>query len=216
MKWGDFIRPESMKEYFQDIKSVIYSDRRRGPVYPQDTDIFNAFKYCEFDNTKVVILGQDPYHGPGQAHGLSFSVPSGIDIPPSLRNIHKELQSDLGIAPPSHGSLVGWARQGVLLLNTFLTVRDGEPGSHKKIGWEIFTDQVIMMLDRKESPVVFVLWGAHAKKKRDLVLNQWVIDSAHPSPLSAHNGFFGSKPFSHVNTILQNHNEATIDWSQFE
>ncbi len=216
MKWGEIFRSESKKEYFRDMYSAILADRQRGPVYPKEEDLFSAFKHCTYENTKVVILGQDPYHGPGQAHGLSFSVPKGVDIPPSLRNIHKELQSDLGITPPNHGSLLGWARQGVLLLNTFLTVRDGEPGSHRKIGWEIFTDQIIMTLDRKETPVVFLLWGAPAKSKRNLLMNQWAIESAHPSPLSAYKGFFGSKPFSHANAILQNHHETPIDWSQFE
>ena len=177
-------------------------------------DIFNALKYTPYENVKVVILGQDPYHEPGQAHGLCFSVKKGVPKPPSLVNIFKELEADLGIAPPSHGCLTDWAAQGVLLLNTVLTVRRGQANSHKGKGWEIFTDRVIELLNEREKPIVFILWGANAKSKREIITNpnHIIITGAHPSPLSAHNGFFGGRYFSRTNAYLTEKGEMPIDW----
>jgi uracil-DNA glycosylase len=178
-------------------------------------DIFNALKYTPYSNTKVVILGQDPYHEIGQAHGLSFSVRKGIKIPPSLVNIYKELNSDIGMKIPNHGELTSWARQGVLLLNATLTVREGMANSHKDIGWAIFTDEVIKKLDKNDKPIVFILWGANARSKKKYITNKnhLIIESAHPSPLSAYNGFFGSKPFSRANEFLKSKGEREINWN---
>ncbi len=177
-------------------------------------DIFNALEYTSYENTKVVILGQDPYHGPNQAHGLSFSVQPGIKTPPSLLNMYKELRDEYGYDIPNNGYLVKWAEQGVLLLNTVLTVRQGEANSHKGKGWEHFTDRVIELLNEREKPVIFILWGRHAQAKKKLITNtkHHIIESVHPSPLSARRGFFGSKPYSKVNTILANMGEREIDW----
>ena len=176
--------------------------------------IFNALHYTSFADTKVVILGQDPYHGDGQAHGLSFSVQVGIDPPPSLLNIYKELQDDLGIAPPAHGCLIPWARQGVLLLNTVLTVRAHSAASHAGHGWERFTDHIIRLLGAREQPLAFILWGSPARRKRSLITNSrhLIVESPHPSPLSAHRGFFGSRPFSRVNDFLVQAGEIPINW----
>ena len=178
-------------------------------------DIFNALKYTSYTDTRVVILGQDPYHGPGQAHGLCFSVKKGIQPPPSLKNIFKELNSELGIAEPPSGELTGWAKQGVLLLNTTLTVREGQPQSHKGRGWEILTDRIISLLNEKNSPVVFILWGGNARAKKGLINNRHhlILESAHPSPLSAYNGFFGCKHFIDTNVFLESKGLGTIDWS---
>lgn len=183
-------------------------------VYPKKEDIFNALEYTSYENTKVVILGQDPYHGPNQAHGLSFSVQPGIKTPPSLLNMYKELRDEYGYDIPNNGYLVKWAEQGVLLLNTVLTVRQGEANSHKGKGWEHFTDRVIELLNEREKPVIFILWGRHAQAKKKLITNtkHHIIESVHPSPLSARRGFFGSKPYSKVNTILANMGEREIDW----
>lgn len=214
--WTEILREEAREPYFKQLTKLVREDSKESTVYPARKDIFNAFKLSSYQNTRVVILGQDPYHGPGQAHGLSFSVQKGVDIPPSLRNIHKELKTDLGIESPGHGSLVGWAKQGVLLLNTYLTVRQGEPGSHKNYGWDTFTNRMIRILNKKEERVVFILWGAAARKHKILIHNQSVVESAHPSPLSAYNGFFGSKPFSKTNQILEMNQADPIDWSIFE
>ena len=183
-------------------------------VYPKKEDIFNALEYTSYENTKVVILGQDPYHGPNQAHGLSFSVQPGVKTPPSLLNMYKELRDEYGYDIPNNGYLVKWAEQGVLLLNTVLTVRQGEANSHKGKGWEHFTDRVIELLNEREKPVIFILWGRHAQAKKKLITNSnhHIIESVHPSPLSARRGFFGSKPYSKVNTILANMGEREIDW----
>lgn len=179
-------------------------------------DIFNTLRYTSFENTRAVIIGQDPYHGPGQAHGLCFSVKKGVPLPPSLVNIYKEITDDLGVAMPQHGDLTGWARQGVLLLNTVLTVRAGQPNSHKDKGWEIFTDRVISELDRKEMPVVFLLWGANAEKKARVITNpiHKKLITVHPSPLSAYRGFFGCRHFSKANIILSESGQEPIKWDE--
>lgn len=215
MNWQNFIKIEQEKEYFINLFNVLKEENSKFTIYPNSKDVFNAFKYCSFDNTKVVIVGMDPYHGAGQAHGLSFSVQKGIDIPPSLLNIFKEIKSDLGLPIPNHGCLTSWAEQGVLLLNAALTVREKQPGSHQNIGWHIFTDKVIELINEKSSPTVFVLWGAFARKKKSLITNSQhlVLESAHPSPLSAYNGFFGCKHFSKINEFLKNNNISEIDWT---
>lgn len=212
--WDEILSDEWGKEYYQRLREFLkaeYSSRR---VYPHMNDIFNALKYTSFENTKVVIIGQDPYHGAGQAHGLCFSVKQGVVPPPSLKNIFKELQSDIGKPIPSHGELTEWAKQGVLLLNNVLTVREGEPTSHKGMGWETFTDRVISELNKKESPVVFLLWGAHAQKKAEIIDNpiHHKLMSVHPSPLSASRGFLGCKHFSKTNEILIKNGLAPIEW----
>ena len=178
-------------------------------------DIFNALKYTSYSNTKVVILGQDPYHEIGQAHGLSFSVRKGIKIPPSLVNIYKELNTDIGMSIPTHGELTSWAKQGVLLLNATLTVRQGQANSHQSIGWAIFTDEVIKKLDKNDNPMVFILWGGNARSKKKYITNKnhFVIESVHPSPLSAYNGFFGSRPFSRANEFLVSNGVKPINWN---
>ena len=184
-------------------------------IFPAKEDIFNALKLTDYKDVKVVIVGQDPYHGVGEAHGLSFSVLKGVKIPPSLQNIYKELDDDLGIKPKSHGELTGWAKQGVLLLNAVLTVEKDKASSHKGMGWELFTDYIIKLLNTREDPIVFILWGNFAKSKQKYITNKnhLVISSAHPSPFSAYSGFFGSKPFSKTNDFLIKHNKKPIDWS---
>lgn len=185
-------------------------------IYPPKDCIFNALKYTDFNDVKVVIVGQDPYHGEGEAHGLSFSVKKGIKIPPSLQNIYKELYDDLGITPKDHGELTGWAKQGVLLLNSVLTVEKDKASSHKGLGWERFTDYVIKLLNNREDPMVFILWGNFAKSKKVYITNKkhLIIESAHPSPFSAYNGFFGTKPFSKTNNFLIKNKKEPIDWSK--
>ena len=212
--WNPVLRQELSKPYWHDLQTFVDSERAAGPVYPPHPEVFAALHLTPLAEVKVVILGQDPYHGPGQAHGLCFSVRPGTAPPPSLRNIHKELVSDLGMPPPRTGDLTPWARQGVLLLNTTLTVRGGQAGSHQGRGWETFTDQVIEAVSAKEETVVFVLWGAHARKKKALIdtRRHVVIESAHPSPLSAHNGFFGSRPFSRANAALEAAGREPVDW----
>ncbi|MBO9130136.1 uracil-DNA glycosylase [Bacillus sp. 165] len=212
--WWPLLQEEFEKPYYKELQEFLKHEYATQIVYPDMNDIFNALNYTSYTDTKVVILGQDPYHGPNQAHGLSFSVNPGVRIPPSLQNIFKELHNDIGCHIPNHGSLVKWAQQGVLLLNTVLTVRKGEANSHKGKGWELFTDRVIELLNEREKPVVFVLWGNPAQKKMRLITNKqhYFIKSVHPSPLSAHRGFFGSKPFSHINTYLQSIGEEPIDW----
>ena len=183
-------------------------------VYPPKENLFNALKFSSYEDTKVVILGQDPYHEPNQAHGLCFSVNKGVKVPPSLVNIYKEIQSDLGLIPPNHGCLEDWARQGVLLLNTVLTVRRGEANSHKGKGWEIFTDRIVKLLNEREKPMVFILWGANAKSKKALITNKehMIITGVHPSPLSAFNGFFGGGYFSKANRFLEVTGQSPINW----
>ncbi|EEL85135.1 TPA: uracil-DNA glycosylase [Bacillus nitratireducens] len=212
--WGPLLGPEFEKEYYQNLANFLKEEYEEHVIYPKVEDIFNALQYTSYANTKVVILGQDPYHGPNQAHGLSFSVQPGIKTPPSLLNMYKELRDEYGYEIPNNGYLVKWAEQGVLLLNTVLTVRQGEANSHKGKGWEHFTDRVIELLNDREKPVIFILWGRHAQAKKKLITNtnHHIIESVHPSPLSARRGFFGSKPYSKVNTILANMGEREIDW----
>lgn len=212
--WNPLLRGEFEQPYWATLQAFVRDERARFPVYPPDPEVFAALHLTPYADTRVVILGQDPYHGPGQAHGLCFSVRRGVAIPPSLVNIHKELRDDLGIEPPGHGNLEAWARQGVLLLNTTLTVRGGQAASHQGKGWEIFTDRVLDVVNAKDTRVVFILWGASARRKKarlDLTRHV-VIESAHPSPLSAHNGFFGSRPFSRTNAALTEVGLDPIDW----
>lgn len=211
--WDQVLEGEFDKAYYQELRQFLISEYKSRPIYPSMYDIFNALKYTPFAGVKAVILGQDPYHGPGQAHGLCFSVKKGVPQPPSLVNIFKELQQDTGILPPSHGCLEDWAKQGVLLLNAVLTVRAGEANSHKGKGWEIFTDRVIELLNQREQPMVFLLWGANAKAKAALITNprHRILTAAHPSPLSAHNGFFGCRHFSKANEFLSLQGEP-VDW----
>jgi uracil-DNA glycosylase len=211
--WNPVLRAEFDKPYWSELQAFVRAERDRHRVYPAPDEVFAALHLTPYADTRVVILGQDPYHGPGQAHGLCFSVRDGVALPPSLVNIYKELSDDLGIAAPRHGNLGAWARQGVLLLNTTLTVRAGSAASHQGKGWETFTDQVIRAVNAKDHPVVFILWGSHARRKRALLdARHVVIESAHPSPLSAHNGFFGSRPFSRTNEALQRAGLKPIDW----
>ena len=212
--WDKVLEGEFDKEYYQKLRQFLISEYRSRAVYPDMYSIFNALKYTAYEDVKAVILGQDPYHQPGQAHGLCFSVQKGVQIPPSLVNIYKELESDLGIKPPSHGYLESWAKNGVLLLNTVLTVRDSQANSHKGKGWEIFTDRVIELLNEREKPMVFILWGNNAKTKEKLITNpnHLIIKSAHPSPLSAHYGFWGGKYFSRTNEFLISTGQEPIDW----
>jgi len=196
------------------LQAFVATERQRHTIYPPADEVFAALHLTPYAETRVLILGQDPYHGPQQAHGLCFSVRRGVAIPPSLVNIHRELHGDLGIPPPDHGNLEAWAVQGVLLLNTTLTVRAGQSASHQGRGWETFTDEVIRAVAEKADHVVFILWGSHARKKRALIdtCRHTVLESAHPSPLSAHNGFFGSRPFSRTNAALVAHDQDPIDW----
>ncbi|MBV9774673.1 MAG: uracil-DNA glycosylase [Gemmatimonadetes bacterium] len=212
--WQTLLADELEKPYFPKLRAFVDEERRTHTVYPPEDDVFNALKLTPYERASVVILGQDPYHGPGQAHGLAFSVRPGVRPPPSLVNIFKELRDDLGCRIPNNGYLVPWAEQGVLLLNTVLTVRDGEPNSHKGKGWEKFTDAVIRKVNDKEDRVVFVLWGGNAGKKTELIDTgrHAVVQSVHPSPLSARRGFFGSRPFSQINTALREGGRPEIDW----
>jgi uracil-DNA glycosylase len=212
--WNPLLRSEFEKPYWKQLQTFVDDERRRHTVYPSREDVFASLRTTSYADVKVLVLGQDPYHGPGQAHGLCFSVQREVEPPPSLVNIFKELRDDIGIPIPGHGNLEAWARRGVLLLNTTLTVRAGQAASHQGKGWETFTDQVIRVVNEKPF-VVFVLWGAHARKKKVLIDTQRhvVVESAHPSPLSAHNGFFGSRPFSKVNEALRNARLEEIDWS---
>ncbi|MFN0027701.1 MAG: uracil-DNA glycosylase [Acidimicrobiales bacterium] len=212
--WNPLLRGEFAKPYWATLQRFVSEERTRAPVYPAEEETFAALRLTPYAQVKVLILGQDPYHGPGQAHGLCFSVRQGVPPPPSLQNIFKELRADLGCAPPPHGDLSGWARQGVLLLNAVLTVRAAAAGSHAKRGWETFTDEVIKVTSAKTDPVVFVLWGAYARRKKALIdlSRHVVIESAHPSPLSAHQGFFGSRPFSKVNEALVAAGGDPVQW----
>ncbi|WJY26571.1 uracil-DNA glycosylase [Sporosarcina trichiuri] len=212
--WDEVLDDVFSAPFYQELREFLKEEYAAGAVFPDMHDIWNAFRQTSYENVKVVILGQDPYHGAGQAHGLSFSVQHGVRTPPSLRNIFKELESDIGCAKPASGSLTGWTEQGVLLLNTVLTVREGQAHSHKKHGWEQFTDAVIRKLSDREKPIVFILWGRPAQEKKRLIdLTKHVtIESVHPSPLSANRGFFGSKPFSRTNGQLEQWGELPIDW----
>ncbi len=213
-KWDIILENEFKKEYFENLINFIKNEYKTKIIYTKQNEVFNAFRYTDFDNVKVVILGQDPYHGPNQAEGLSFSVSNDVLKPPSLKNIFKELESDMKIPFPEVNSLKPWAKQGVLLLNAVLTVEEHKPTSHKDKGWEIFTDDIIKILNKRDIPTVFILWGAYARSKKDLITNpkHLVIESAHPSPFSARNGFFGSKPFSKTNEFLKKNNIKEIDW----
>ena len=212
--WKAVLSDETNKDYFLKLKQFLLDERKRHTIYPNEKDIFNAFNYTPFAKVKVVILGQDPYHGNGQAHGLSFSVPNGVKTPPSLRNIFKELQADLNVPISSNGNLSHWAKQGVLLLNTTLTVREKKAGSHQKLGWENFTDKIIEKISKKKEGIIFLLWGAFAQRKSILIdaKKHHVLTAAHPSPFSAYRGFFGCKHFSKTNGILIKNNQQPIDW----
>lgn len=212
--WNPLLRSEFEEPYWKSLQSFVVEERQRGPVYPPAEDVFAALHLTQAADTKVVLLGQDPYHGPGQAHGLCFSVRHEVPVPPSLRNIFRELHTDLGCPIPNHGCLEAWALRGVLLLNTTLTVRAGQAASHQGQGWERFTDQVIRCVAAKTEHVVFILWGAPSRKKRTLIdaSRHTIIESAHPSPLSAHNGFFGSRPFSRANQALSEHGQEPVNW----
>lgn len=213
--WDAILADEWQKPYYKNLREFLKQEYSTKTVYPDMHDIFNALKYTSFKDTKVVILGQDPYHGAGQAHGLCFSVKRNIEPPPSLKNIYKELHDDIGFEIPPHGELTAWAKQGVLMLNTVLTVRAGSPNSHKGVGWEQFTDRIILEIDKKTTPVVFLLWGANARKKAEIIKNpiHQKLITVHPSPLSAYNGFFGCKHFSKTNEILISSGQTPIDWS---
>ncbi|MDR5658832.1 uracil-DNA glycosylase [Serpentinicella sp. ANB-PHB4] len=212
--WQPLLEEEFKKDYYQKLQKHLLEEYNQSTVYPNMEDIFNALHFTPYKHVEVVILGQDPYHGPNQAHGLSFSVKPGVTTPPSLKNIYKELESDLGFSIPSHGYLKKWSDQGVLLLNTVLTVRAGEANSHKTLGWEQFTNKVIEILNQREEPIVFILWGKNAQSKIKILNNpnHYIIKSVHPSPLSAHRGFFGSRPFSKANEFLTSINRQPIDW----
>jgi uracil-DNA glycosylase len=212
--WNPLLRDQFELPYWSELQKFVAEERRDHPVYPPASEVFSALHLTPYADVKVMILGQDPYHGPGQAHGLCFSVRRGVRTPPSLMNIHKELNADLGLPIPDHGNLEAWARRGVLLLNATLTVRGGVAASHQNHGWETFTDRVIQIVDAKNEPVVFMLWGASARRKRALIdtTRHTIIESAHPSPLSAHNGFFGSRPFSRANAALVAAGREPVDW----
>ena len=212
--WDEVLREEFKKEYYLKLREFLKQEYERGTVYPEMENIFNALKLTSYDDAKAVIIGQDPYHEPGQAQGLSFSVPRGMKQPPSLVNIFKEMQADLGIRPPDHGCLEGWAREGVLLLNAVLTVREHQANSHRGKGWENFTDSIIEALNNRQKPLVFILWGNNAKAKAKLITSprHHIITGAHPSPLSAHNGFWGGRYFSGTNEFLEEQGIEPINW----
>lgn len=213
-EWDALLADEFKKDYYLRLREFLKKEYGAHNIYPPMNDIFNALRYTSYSDVKAVILGQDPYHGAGQAHGLCFSVKKGVQPPPSLQNIFKELNADLGIQPPSHGELTAWARSGVLLLNTALTVREGQANSHRGQGWETLTDRVIELLDKRETPIVFILWGGNARSKARLITSgrHLVLQCAHPSPLSAYNGFFGCRHFSKTNEFLSANGIAPIDW----
>ena len=212
--WDNILENEFKKEYFYNLLKFVQGEYQRKTIFPAKKEVFRAFRYTPYKDIKVVILGQDPYHGEGEAEGLCFSVKEGIKKPPSLNNIFKELKDDIGCSIPESGSLIPWAKQGVFLLNTVLTVIKDKAASHKNIGWETFTDEVIKKINEKEEPVVFILWGGFARSKKKFITNpkHLVVESAHPSPLSAYNGFFGSKPFSKTNEFLIRNNLKPINW----
>ena len=212
--WEESLRPEFGKPYYAQLYRTVVQEYRMNTVYPPKRDVFNAFQYTPLEQVKVLIVGQDPYHEPGQANGLCFSVSPGVPLPPSLKNIYKEMCDDLGCPFPKNGDLTHWARQGVLLLNTVLTVRAHQANSHKGIGWEEFTDAAIRVVASLDRPLVFILWGGQARRKKSMITNpsHLVIESAHPSPLSAYNGFFGSRPFSRCNEYLVSRGIAPVEW----
>lgn len=213
--WDEALSEEFSKEYYLKLREFLKQEYFSRRIYPPMTDIFNALKYTSLQDTRVVILGQDPYHGANQAHGLCFSVKNGVPAPPSLKNIYKEIESDIGVSMPSSTELIGWARQGVLLLNTTLTVREGAAASHRGHGWEILTDRIISLVGAKRIPVVFMLWGSHARAKRELITSpeHLVLECAHPSPLSAYAGFFGCRHFSRANEFLVSKGLEPVDWT---
>ncbi|NLC96775.1 MAG: uracil-DNA glycosylase [Erysipelotrichaceae bacterium] len=215
--WTNFIKSEFEQPYFKDLSIFLKEEYENKVIYPPKDLIFSAFDYCDYDNVKVVILGQDPYHQPNQAHGMCFSVNKGVKIPSSLVNIYKELNNDLGCSIPSHGYLMQWAKQGVFLLNTILTVEANKASSHKNKGWETFTNHTIEKLNKHKNPLVFILWGNYAKSKASMIDDRHlIISSVHPSPLSAYNGFFNSKPFSKCNDFLIKNGIKPIDWQIYE
>ncbi len=213
-EWDGLLAEEFRKDYYLRLREFLKAEYSSRNIFPPMNDIFNALRYTSYSDVRAVILGQDPYHGMGQAHGLCFSVKKGVQPPPSLQNIFKELNADIGIAPPNHGELTEWAKSGVLLLNTALTVREGQANSHRNQGWEILTDRVIELLNQREAPIVFLLWGGNARAKAKLITNKHhlVLQCAHPSPLSAYNGFFGCRHFSKCNDFLVAHGMTPIDW----
>ena len=212
--WGQYLKEEMAQPYYRQLRQFLIGEYSKKQVYPDMYSIFNALHYTSYADTKVLILGQDPYHEPGQAHGLSFSVQPNVPPPPSLVNIFKELETDLGCTVPNNGCLEPWARQGVLLLNTVLTVQAHRANSHRDKGWEIFTDKIISLLNQREKPVAFILWGSPARRKKAMITNpqHFIVESPHPSPLSAYRGFFGSRPFSKVNKFLESVGEEPINW----
>lgn len=214
--WNEILSEEMKKDYYQELLAFVQKRREEVSVFPEEKNVFRALELTPFESVKVVILGQDPYHGFGQAHGLSFSVQKGIPLPPSLRNIYKELQEDLGGELPTEGDLSHWAKQGVLLLNTVLTVEEGNANSHKGMGWERLTNRLIESLNELNHPVIFILWGKPAQDKEKLIMNpsHVILKSPHPSPLSAYRGFFGSKPFSRINDILIQQGQIPIRWTE--
>ena len=216
-KWDSILQDEYNKDYFKNIVRFINKEYKEKTIFPPKNKILRALSLTDYDDVKVVILGQDPYHGVGEANGLSFAVSNGIKLPPSLKNIYKELYDDIGIEPSLVGNLECWAREGVLLLNAVLTVEKDKPASHKNIGWEYFTDAIIKKVNEKDSPVVFILWGNFAKSKKQYITNSkhLVIESSHPSPFSCNYGFFGSKPFSKTNLFLKKNNIKEIDWKVY-
>ncbi|MGN0654296.1 MAG: uracil-DNA glycosylase [Oscillospiraceae bacterium] len=213
--WDDILKGEFDKEYYLKLREFLKKEYFTRKIYPDMYDIFNALKYTPYNSVKAVILGQDPYHEEGQAHGLCFSVREGVEKPPSLKNIFKELHDDLGLDEPQNGTLTKWAKEGVLLLNTVLTVRQGQANSHKDMGWEIFTDTLISKLNEREKPIVFILWGRNARNKKAIITGKQhkILESAHPSPLSAYNGFFGCRHFSKTNEFLRENGIEGIDWN---
>ena len=213
--WDELLKDEFEKEYYLKIRGFLKKEYSSKTIYPSMYDIFNALKYTDYNDVKIVILGQDPYHGPNQAHGLSFSVRDGVTVPPSLKNIYKEMNSDVDFSIPDSGNLTKWAENGILLLNTTLTVEAGKPNSHKDIGWQVFTDRIIEVLNEREKPMVFMLWGANAKSKVPVITNgnHLILTAAHPSPFSAHSGFFGCKHFSLANRFLEEKGISRIDYN---
>lgn len=212
--WDQLLKEEYEKPYFKELIAFVKEEYKNKIIYPKQTDIFNAFRYTPYENIKVLLLGQDPYHGVGQAQGLSFSVREGVPKPPSLQNIFKELQDDLGYPIPNDGSLIPWTKEGIMLLNAVLTVEKDKAASHKGKGWETFTDEVIKIVNQKKTPVVFILWGSYARSKKEFITNpiHCIIESPHPSPFSAYHGFFGSRPFSRTNQFLEKNHISPINW----
>jgi len=215
--WTEFLKDEFEQAYFKELSVFLKEEYASKTIYPKREEVFSCFYYTDYKDVKVVILGQDPYHQPNQAHGMCFSVRKGVAIPPSLVNIYKELKDDIGCEIPNHGFLLSWAQQGVLLLNSVMTVQASKAFSHARRGWETFTDHVLLKLNEHEEPIVFILWGRAAQDKAKLITNEkhFLLKSVHPSPLSAYNGFFGSKPFSQTNNYLAQHNREVIDWGDF-